>query len=189
MKLIVGLGNPEDKYIGTRHNLGFEVIDAFAKKIDVKLNSNGFGGIFYMNQDFILAKPQTYMNKSGDFVQKIANYYKIKPENILVVYDDLDTELGKVKLKISGSSGGHRGMQSIIDNMNSQDINRIKIGIGRPKKNEKIDISTYVLSSFEPHEVEVIAVVINKTVNAISSSIYNGFRNVMNNFNNNERKK
>lgn len=188
MKLIVGLGNPGDKYIGTRHNLGFEVVDSIAKKINVKLNLDGFGGIFYMNQDFILAKPQTYMNRSGDFVQKIANYYKIKPENILIIYDDLDTELGKVKLKIAGSSGGHRGMQSIIDNMNSQEINRIKIGIGRPSKNKKIDISTYVLSNFDPHEVEIIAVVINKAVDAITSSIYNGFRNVMNNFNN-ERKK
>lgn len=180
MKLIVGLGNYGEQYEQTRHNVGFSVIDKIAQKINVTLSKNNFNGVFYMNQDFILAKPYTYMNLSGNFVKQIVNFYKIYVEDIIVIYDDLDTPLGQAKMKTIGGSGGHKGMNDIIQKLDTENIHRLKIGIGRPKN--KIDISTFVLSKFDKKEEEIINLVIDKSADAVISSIYNGFRNVMNNF-------
>lgn len=182
MKLIVGLGNPGDKYKQTRHNIGFNVVDNIANKLNIDVNKHNFEGVFYINQDFVLAKPLTFMNKSGTFVEKIAHYYNISPHDILIIRDDLDTELGQVKLRLSGGSGGHNGMKDIIEKLKSNEINQLKIGIGRPK-NEQLSISSFVLKQFDEEELPIVEKIIDSAADAVISSIYNGFKNTMNNFN------
>ena len=182
MKLIVGLGNPGIKYDKTRHNVGFMVIDRIAKKLNVVLSNHEFNGFFYHNSDFILAKPNTYMNLSGNFVLQIANYYKINAKDILIIRDDLDTSLGQAKIKLSGGAGGHNGMKHIINSFSSEEMAQLKLGIDRPK-NKAMEIASYVLADFDNDEKEVIDLVIDKAADAAISCIYNGYRNVMNNFN------
>ena len=131
MKLIVGLGNPGDKYEKTRHNIGFEVVDAFAHKNDVKIKKLKFQGLLYKGDDFILLKPQTFMNNSGDCLQAIVKFYKIDLEDILVIYDDMDHEVGNAVMKPTGSAGGQNGLKDIIAKLGSNNITRLKVGIGR----------------------------------------------------------
>lgn len=183
MKLIVGLGNPGMKYEKTRHNVGFMVIDEIVKKLNLTLTWDAdFNGFFYHNADFIVAKPSTYMNLSGNFVLQIANFYKINPKEILIIRDDLDTLLGQAKIKLSGGSGGHNGMKHIIQCLASEEMAQLKIGVGRPE-NKQMSIAAYVLEKFPEDEVKTIDLVVNKAADAAISSIYNGYRNVMNNFN------
>ena len=150
MKLIVGLGNPGKEYENTRHNIGFKVIDALSHKYNVELNENKFNGMFYKGNGMILAKPLTYMNLSGDFVQKLAHYYKIDIEDILVVYDDLDLATGVVRYRQKGSSGGQNGIKDIINKMGTQEIKRLKIGIGKPRNGAK----NWVLGKFSPTQIQ-----------------------------------
>lgn len=185
MKLIVGLGNPGDEYINTRHNVGFQTIDKICKKLDIKLTDTKFNGVFYKNKDFILAKPMTYMNNSGLFVEQIRNWYNIEISDIFIICDDLDTEIGQAKIKTKGSSGGHNGMNSVIKHIGTDEINRLKIGIGKPIKG---DISKYVLEKFSNNEKEIIDLVIDKAAQATINVIYNGVRIVVNNFNKKTKK-
>ena len=182
MKLIVGLGNPGEQYDKTRHNIGFQLIDAVAQKLGITLNKHDFEAQYFINQDFILVKPLTYMNLSGHSVVRFAHYYKVAPQDILIIRDDLDTPLGQAKIKLSGGSGGHNGMQNINKEMNSFELVQMKIGIGRPE-NKHIGIAQYVLSPFLTSEQVILDAVKAKAVDAIISCIYNGFRTVMNNFN------
>lgn len=181
MKLIVGLGNPGKEYQHTRHNIGFDVIDAIVEQLKIELNKNNFDGVYFVNQDFILAKPHTYMNRSGKFVKELVDFYKITPQNILVIRDDLDIPFGSVKLRISGGSGGHNGMKDIIEKIQSNEINQLKIGIGRPS-NPHESISSFVLSKFNDDEMNNLKILIDNCVDAVMSSVYNGFKNTMNNF-------
>lgn len=132
MKLIVGLGNPGKEYENTRHNIGFEIIDLIASKKGVELKNEKFKGVFYKGEEFILAKPLTYMNLSGDFVQAISAFFKIDTKDILVIFDDMDLPLGELRYRATGSSGGQNGIKDIINKLGTEDIRRIKIGIGRP---------------------------------------------------------
>lgn len=186
MKLIVGLGNPGNEYSNTRHNVGFSVVDDICKKLNVNLTENKFNGVFYKNKDFILAKPMTFMNNSGLFVHQIKNFYNIEISDIFVIYDDLDTELGQAKIKTKGSAGGHNGMNSIIKQLGTDEINRMKIGIGRPKDNR--NIAKYVLEKFSNYEQKIIDLVIDKAAQATTNVIYNGVRIVVNSFNKKESK-
>ena len=136
MKLIVGLGNYPHEYDNTRHNVGFMVIDAWLQKHESFLDKNEFNGWFrkFTNEkgeSYIIAKPYTYVNLSGQFVQQIANFYKIDYHDILVICDDADTEVGKCRVKPTGSGGGQKGLQNIIDLMSHADIKRVRIGIGK----------------------------------------------------------
>lgn len=137
MKLIVGLGNPGKEYELTRHNCGFRVLDALADVLSLEFDKDGFKGIYSKfkldDEDVILFKPQTFMNLSGTAVQEISHFYKINLEDIVVVYDDMAIKPGLIRLRLNGSSGGQKGMQNIIDNLGSQDIKRIRIGIGEPQ--------------------------------------------------------
>ena len=154
MKLIVGLGNPGLEYKNTRHNVGFYYIDLFANKYNAtfKEKYNGlYSKIKINNEDIILLKPLTYMNLSGESVIKFVNYYKINIEDILVIHDDLDIECGKYKLKRNGSSGGHNGIKSIINNLQSEEFKRLKIGIS---KNNLIDTKDYVLGNLNKEEMD-----------------------------------
>ena len=155
MKLIVGLGNPGRIYSGTRHNIGFTCIKTLGRKYRVPLkkerSSFSFVGKGKLGgQDLILAMPITYMNLSGIAVRQLLNIHKIRRESILVVCDDLDLELGRLKIRPTGSSAGHRGIKSIIDYIDGQEFARLRVGIGRPPSKE--DTSDFVLSSFTRKE-------------------------------------
>ena len=158
MKMIVGLGNPGKEYEKTRHNIGFMVIDNYAKDKDIhdfKKKFNGLYTIFtHNNESFLLLKPQSFMNLSGIVIQKFASYYKINPEDILVIHDDLDLPVGKIKIKYKGSSGGHNGIKNIIENLKTEVFTRFKIGIGRDNSISYVD---YVVGKFNKNDFETIS--------------------------------
>lgn len=173
MKMIVGLGNPGKEYDKTRHNVGFMVIDNYAKENNISNFKKKFNGLYSVNmcnnESFILLKPQAYMNLSGTVIKKYADFYKIKPEDILVIHDDLDLPVGKIKIKYKGSSGGHNGIKNIIENMKSEMFSRFKVGIG---KDENIPYINYVIGKFNKNELEIISKILD-----FSSSIINDFIN------------
>ena len=161
MKLIVGLGNYGNKYKNTRHNVGFLVLDKFLGHINRKETHYGF---YFKSEDTIYLKPTTYMNLSGKAVAYFVNYFKINKEDLLIIYDDVDIELGNLKIKSKGSSGGHNGIKSIIESLNTDEFLRLKVGIS---KNKKIDTSKYVLGKFSSEEKAIISTLTHKTNNII----------------------
>lgn len=184
MKLIVGLGNPGEEYKKTRHNVGFLLIDRLCDKLNVTLDKNkckaNYGIYFYRNEKIILAKPLTYMNLSGESVKSLMKYYGVDVEDVIVVHDDLDLPLGKLRLRKSGSSAGQRGMGNIIDLLNTKDINRIRIGISN---NKLMDTKDYVLGKFNNEEKKVMDEAIDKAADAIMYSFDHNFDEVMSKFN------
>ncbi len=186
MKIIIGLGNPGDEYKNTRHNIGFQVIDLICEEYDADLNIHKFGGEYFMENDLKIAKPLNFMNNSGKFVREIVNFYKIKIEDVFIIYDDLDSDVGKAKIKTFGSSGGHNGMKDIIKELGTDEIKRLKIGIGRPK-NIKI-VSKYVLSNIPKNEITTLNKVKNEAAKVAISFAYNDIRLVINNFNGKNKK-
>ncbi len=183
MKLIVGLGNPGKQYELTRHNMGFLTIDALADRLGVDVDKHDFQGAFgrfkFQGEDIILLKPLTFMNLSGSAVQALATYFKISVEDILVIFDDLALEPGKIRLRVSGSSGGHNGIQHIINVFKTNDIKRLRIGIGEPKFNG-VD---YVLGKPSKDEQILIDQAIVKAVDATIDYLKNGFHHAMSQFN------
>ena len=183
MKLIVGLGNPGKKYEHTRHNMGFEVVDLLAEKAQIDIDKEAFKGLVgrgkIYDEDVFILKPQTFMNLSGESVREIVNYFKIELDDIIVIYDDMALEPGKIRLRASGSSGGHKGMQNIIDNLNSEDIKRVRIGIGEPT----FDTIDYVLSKPLKEERPLIDEAINHAVDALKEVLKDNFDKAMTNFN------
>ncbi|WP_303194800.1 aminoacyl-tRNA hydrolase [Thomasclavelia spiroformis] len=184
MKLIVGLGNPGKEYAGTRHNCGFMVIDRLASKLNVDVDQNKFKGLYakvkYHGEDIILLKPQTYMNLSGESVNAVMNFFKIDKEDLLVIYDDLDMPVGKLRLRKTGSAGGHNGIKNIIVHLNSQDFKRIRVGIDRHKY---MNVADYVLSRFSKVESEAIEQGIENAANAVLDYLDNDFNHAMNYYN------
>lgn len=156
MKLIIGLGNFEDKYLFTRHNAGFMVVDFFVRansesfKIDKKLKS-AVAKFRFESEDVVVIKPLTYMNLSGEAVSAVMNFYKIDKKGVFVIYDDIALDLGRVRFRNSGSDGGHNGIKSIINHLGTKDFDRLKIGIG-PQPN--IPSEAYVLQNFSKDELE-----------------------------------
>ncbi len=187
MKLIVGLGNPGPRYEKTRHNIGFEVIDELASRNGVKLSDAKFSGLFANinknGEKAILLKPLTYMNLSGESIRPLADYYKIPVENILVIYDDLDLPVGKIRLRQKGSAGGHNGMKSTIQHLGTSEFNRIRIGINRPP--EGIKVPNYVLGRFSSDEWDEMQSVIKTCADACEEWLEKPFLEVMNRFNSN----
>ena len=186
MKLIVGLGNPGKQYEGTRHNMGFRVLDAFADRIGADFDREDFKGIYsiYKNPKFeeplILLKPQTFMNLSGQSVQAISSYFHIPNEDIIVIYDDMAIPEGTIRLKKNGSSGSHKGMQNIIDLLGTSEIARIKIGIGEPPHDNAID---YVLGKPSGESLEKIDAAIDKATDALLKILTEGLPAAMNIYN------
>lgn len=184
MKLIVGLGNPGKEYEGTRHNCGFMVVDELANKLNTEINQNKFKGLYtkvkYHGEDVILLKPQTYMNLSGESVNAVMNFFKIDKEDLLVIYDDLDMPVGKLRLRKTGSAGGHNGIKNIIAHLNSQDFKRIRVGIDRHKY---MNVADYVLSRFSKVESEAIEQGIENAANAVLDYLDNDFNHAMNYYN------
>lgn len=184
MKLIIGLGNPGKEYEQTRHNCGFMVIDRLCKKLQVTIDQNKFKGSYtkfkYQGEDVILLKPQTYMNLSGESVQEIMKFFKIDIKDILVIYDDLDMPVGKLRLRQSGSAGGHNGIKNIIKHVGSQNFNRIRIGIDR---HPYMDVVNYVTSKFTKEQMPLIDEGIEKASEAVLLYLQKGFVASMNQFN------
>lgn len=185
MKIIVGLGNPGKPYEHTRHNIGFDVIDALANKWDAPLTASKFNGMYATvhrpEGKVLLVKPLTYMNLSGECVRPLMDYFDIDVKDLIVIYDDLDLETGKLRLRQKGSAGGHNGIKSLIQHLGTQEFNRIRIGVSRPPAGMKV--ADYVLSKFSKEEDAVMADAINKSVNAIEASLSKPFLDVMNHFN------
>ena len=172
MKLIVGLGNPGDKYQGTRHNVGFDVIDALARQEGLKLTDQKFRSDYTIwrvgDEKVLLVKPYTFMNLSGEAVLPLMSYYNISPDELVVVYDDLDLEPGKLRLRQSGSAGGHNGVKIIIEILGTQDFKRVKIGIGRPQYGRKV--VDHVLQRFDTDDRALIEQKIDQTTGLLKAS-------------------
>ncbi|MGM9987005.1 MAG: aminoacyl-tRNA hydrolase [Bacillaceae bacterium] len=185
MKLIVGLGNPGLQYAQTRHNIGFLVIDYLADKWNIPLNQQKFKGIFgvgYVNgEKVLLVKPLTYMNLSGDCVRPLMDYFKVDIEDIVVIYDDLDLPVGKLRLRGKGSAGGHNGIKSLIAHFGTQEFNRIRVGIDRPRNGQSI--ANYVLSTFAKEEQPEVIESIKRAAQACEMYTEKSFLHVMNEFN------
>lgn len=183
MFLIVGLGNPEEKYDNTRHNIGFEAIDYIAKKYNIDINRKKFKGEygegFIENEKVILMKPTTYMNLSGECIREVIDFYKLTNEDILVIYDDISLDLGKIRIRRKGSAGGHNGIKSIIAHVGSDEFSRIKIGVGQPKG----DLVNYVLGKFSKEEKEVLEEVLEVSKLATDTIIREDINSAMNKYN------
>lgn len=158
MFVIAGLGNPGISYSSTRHNAGFQVIDRLAETMHIRVTRRGMSGLYgegiHDGERVLLVKPQTYMNLSGDCIQKILHYYKIPPENLIVIYDDISIPVGSVRIRANGSAGTHNGMRSIIACINSENFPRIRIGMGSNREDE--DLKDYVLGKPSKEELEVL---------------------------------
>lgn len=187
MYMVVGLGNPGKKYVNTRHNIGFEIIDAFCSKNDIKFKSSKFraevGVGTVCGEKVIVVKPTTFMNLSGEAVVPIADYYDIPSENIIVVSDDKSMELGKLRTRPSGSAGGHNGLKSIILNLGSDEFPRVKVGIGQSKSDNHEVICNFVLGKFSKTETEILVKTAIRAVSAIEEIIKTDVRTAMQEYN------
>lgn len=183
MKMIIGLGNPGKEYEKTRHNVGFMVVDHYAhnKNVQFKEKFNGLSAkINYKNEIIILLKPLSYMNLSGTVIKKYIDFYKINYQDILVIQDDLDMPVGKIKLKYKGSCGGHNGIRNIIDNLKTEEFKRFKLGIG---KNANVSTKDYVLGKFSSEEQDIINKIILISDEILDSFITNDFEKAMSKYN------
>jgi PTH1 family peptidyl-tRNA hydrolase len=186
MKLIIGLGNPSRQYAGTRHNAGFMTIDYLAEKLGIKVDRIKFKSLigegFAGTEKIVLAKPQTYMNLSGEAVLDMVQWYKTELDDILVIYDEMDLPLGKLRLRLKGSAGGHNGMKSIIYLLQSDEFPRLRIGIGKPPI-EEMDSADFVLSKFSEEESKVISDAIKNATEGVLKIIEIGIERAMNEIN------
>lgn len=184
MYLIVGLGNPGKKFDGTRHNVGFQAIDYLAKKEGIKVNKLKFKSLIGEGRigrnKVILMKPQTFMNVSGEAVIAAMNYYGIEVEKLIVIYDDIDTAAGKLRIRVKGSAGSHNGMRSIISLIEVSDFPRVRIGIGKPTRGELAD---FVLSRFTKAESKIIDPIIENAGDSIGVILKDGIDKAMNEYN------
>lgn len=183
MFLIVGLGNPGKEYENTRHNIGFEVIDYIANKYNIELNRVKFKGVygegFIQNKKVILLKPTTYMNLSGESIREVINFYKLTEEDVIVLYDDISLEVGRIRIREKGSAGGHNGIKSIIANLSTDVFPRIKIGVGQPKG----DLVSHVLGKFSKDEQEVLKESLEASASAVEIIIKENAKEAMNKLN------
>lgn len=186
MFIIAGLGNPDRQYEGTRHNAGFDVIDRIAEKyniaVDTKKHRAYIGKGIIGGQKVILAKPQTYMNLSGESVRSLVDYYKIDEENeLLVVYDDISLDVGQLRIRAKGSAGGHNGIKNIIAHLGTQVFPRIKVGVGEKPKG--YDLADYVLGHFSKAERELMEEGYDNAVRAVEMIVSGQLNEAMNEFN------
>mgnify|MGYP001194449143 CR=1 FL=1 len=193
MFLISGLGNPGRQYTNNRHNIGFICIRNLARsngiRFDKKQGLARIGGGVIFDNKVILARPQTYMNLSGQAIARLASRYKIAPGNIIVIHDDLDLPLGKIRIRSGGGSGGHKGVNSIINNLGYSDFIRIRVGIGRPQSNESYNLSNnnevidFVLGDFTENELGIIKQITDIVSQAVGCLILKGLSQAMNEYN------
>lgn len=185
MKLIVGLGNPGKEYENTRHNIGYIFIDSLADKLGISIDKKKFNGLYteavINNKKVLLVKPLSYMNLSGEVVEKFVNFYKIDINDILIINDDLDLDVGRVRLRLRGSSGGHNGLKNIALHLKTEDFKRLKIGISN---NKLIDTKDYVLGKFTKEDKEIINNLKDKIVNLLMDFVNTDFDKLMAKYNN-----
>jgi len=189
-QLIVGLGNPGAKYDRTRHNIGFDVVDLLAQYWHITLTEQKkFHGLFgeglTPGGKIRLLKPQTFMNNSGQSMRSVIDWYKLPPESVLVIYDDMDLPIGKIRMRLSGSAGGHNGMKSAIAHLGTQNFPRLRIGIGSAKtdKGDK-DTVSHVLGKFAPSEAAIMTEVVQLAADSVEYSLKHGVEKAMSLFNN-----
>ncbi|WP_413309811.1 aminoacyl-tRNA hydrolase [Bacillus sp. 1P10SD] len=185
MKCIVGLGNPGKQYDQTRHNIGFEVIDELSHQFSIPLTQSKFKGLYgmgvYKGEKVLLLKPLTYMNLSGESIRAVMDYYQIDLEDLLVIYDDLDLPVGKIRLRQKGSPGGHNGIKSTVAHLGTQQFNRIRIGIDRPTPG--MSVPDYVLGRFRSEETPLTQEAVKKSAAACEAWLEKPFLQVMNEYN------
>ncbi len=185
MKLIVGLGNPGAAYRHTRHNVGFDVMDRLAARLEAEFSREKFSGQIAEarigGEKVLLLKPLTYMNRSGDSVAQAARFHADSPADILVVYDEVDLPLGKLRLRTTGSGGTHNGMKSVIERLGSEDVPRMRVGVGAER--EKGERVAHVLGKFRPEERDEIAQAIDRAADACRCFLEEGIDAAMNGFN------
>ncbi len=184
MKVIIGLGNPGLKFKGTRHNIGFSAVDAITEKYNIEFNKKKFGGLYcetvINGENVVFLKPNKYINLSGEVIKKYIDYFKISIDDILVIHDDLDTSLGKYKLRQTGGSGGHNGLKNIELNVGTNEYKRIKIGISN---NKEIETSNYVLGKISNDESKVMNKVVEDVKNIVDDFFVMSFLDLMNKYN------
>ena len=184
MKLIVGLGNPGSEYINTRHNVGYMVLDKLKEKYNLNFSKNKFTGSYaettINGEKYMLLLPEKYMNLSGEVVSDYVKYFKINIEDILIISDDLDMPIGKIKLKANGSSGGHNGLKNIEKHLNTSEYKRLKIGIAN---NKDIDTKDYVLGKFNTSEKQLINIALETALNIVEDFSILSFDRLMNKYN------
>ena len=185
MYIIAGLGNPSKEYEKTRHNAGFDTIDLLAEKLGIDLTEKKHraycGKGMIGTEKVLLLKPQTFMNNSGESLRDAADFYKVEPEQILVIYDDISLEPGQLRIRMKGSAGGHNGIKSIIAHLKTQDFPRIKIGVGA--KPERMDLADYVLSRFSPAERDKMEESFREGAEAVITFLKDGKDAAMNQYN------
>jgi len=183
-RLIIGLGNPGRKYAGNRHNVGFQCLDRLAEAWGLSFSRRKHKALLAQGEiaglKVILAKPQTFMNLSGDAVERMARFHKVLPESILVIYDDLDLPLGRIRLRPEGGSGGHKGMKSIMEHLGGNGFPRLRVGIGRPTHGDPVD---YVLDDFTLEEMITVNEVYERIVSAVEIWLTEGIADAMNRYN------
>lgn len=185
MYLIVGLGNPEADYARTRHNMGVDVVNKLADKYKIAISREKFDGIYgngeIEGEKVILLKPQTFMNLSGDSVIQFVNFYKIPLDKVIIIYDDIDTNPGKIRIRKKGGPGTHNGMKSIVNRLNSEEFPRVRVGIGMPEF--KNDLINYVIGNITDEEYNELCKGITEAAEAVASIIKDGIDVAMNKFN------
>ncbi|MBS5062468.1 MAG: aminoacyl-tRNA hydrolase [Hungatella hathewayi] len=185
MYIIVGLGNPTKEYDKTRHNVGFSVIDVLADRIGIDVSEKKHRALcgkgMLEGQKVILAKPQTFMNLSGESVRAMVDFYKVSPDEVIIVYDDISLEPGQLRIRTKGSAGGHNGIKNIIAHLGTQEFPRIKVGVG--EKPKYMDLADYVLSRFSKGEQELMDDAFREAADAVTMMISEGMDAAMNHFN------
>lgn len=185
MYLIVGLGNPEEEYGGTRHNMGFNTINKLAKQYEIQVTKNKFKGLYgsgiIEEEKVILLKPQTFMNLSGESIKEIIQFYKIEIDQLIVIYDDIDIEPGTIKVRKAGGAGTHNGMKSVVKELNTQNFKRIRVGIGMPENKE--NMIEYVIGAISDEDKEKLDKGTDLAKDAIVEIIKSGIDMAMNKFN------
>ena len=187
MKLIVGLGNPENEenFANTRHNMGFNVINLLAKKYDIEILRTKFNGLYgsgiIENEKVILLKPQTYMNLSGESIIEFMKFYKISEKDLIVIYDDIDIESGKIRIKRNGSASTHNGMKSIVYCLKTENFERIRVGIGKPQ--DGTDLIAHVIGQISEEDKKLLAEGTKQAEQAVETILKDGIEKAMNLYN------
>ncbi|MDO4294661.1 MAG: aminoacyl-tRNA hydrolase [bacterium] len=185
MYIIAGLGNPTKDYEKTRHNVGFMAVDALADKLGISLTERKYrafcGRGMLGTEKVLLLKPQTYMNNSGESIREAADFFKVDPAHVIVLYDDISLDVGKIRVRAKGSAGGHNGMKSIIQHLGSQEFKRVRVGIG--DKPPQMDLADYVLGRFSKADAAVIEEAAKTAADAVTAIVTKGIDAAMNAFN------
>lgn len=185
MYIVAGLGNPGKQYFATRHNIGFSAIDYISQKHNIDVSKIKFKGLcgegFIGSEKVLLLKPQTFMNLSGESVREAATFYKVPPENIIILHDDISLPVGVLRIRTKGSAGGHNGLKSIIAHLNSQQFGRMKIGVGAPDPEK--DLADYVLGRISKEEEKILFDVLGRVCDATQEYIKSGAQSAMNKYN------